>query len=254
MSSPVNATTHATVHPYMQPGDIATLTVRYDTEASSSGAFGSSTLYKNAITYFGFALERGGVTTYSGSVSGNFGQISVSDNSGASPEFDNITFRIFDDWADYPSGTRNGTNSAPPILPLYATGDPTYGDLFFRDFRMHFLTIDNTVLASEALPTLSDLTVMGGGSPFGPYNGNTPWSGFWEFENRTSVLGGLGSFGPGAPRDGEPYEISFSVREYAGDVSEAPLPASLPLFAAGLAGLGVIRKRKKGKSVFRTAC
>ncbi|WP_133162346.1 VPLPA-CTERM sorting domain-containing protein [Hyphococcus luteus] len=245
MTTSINGTTHTTVHPYMAPGDTAMLTVRYDTEAGSPEAFGGGTLYKNAVTYFGFALERGGVETYSGSVSGNFGQIQVA-NGGA---YDNMAFRIFDDQVNYPSGTRNGTIPAGDITPFLDTGDPVYGDLFFRDFRMHFTMVDNTVIDSEALPTAADLVVAGGGSPFGPRIGNTAWSGFWEFENRLQVLGGLGSFGPGAPRDGDDYQIDFSVREYTGDsVSEVPLPAALPLFGFGLAGLGAALRRRKTKA------
>ena len=248
MSAAVKNTAHTEVNPYLAPGDIATLTVRYDTETTSSGAFGASTLYKNAITYFGFELERGGVTTYSGSVSGNFGQISVTDNSGASPGFDTITFRIFDTLADYPSGTRTGTN-LPADLPLLPTGDAAYGDLLFHDFLMHFLTVDNTVLSSEGLPTLADLTIAGADSPFGPHNGNTPWSGAYQSENYTQVLGGFGTFGPGTYRDNSPYDVSFSVREYMdGGVSEVPLPAAAPLFGLGLAGLAGFRRRAGKRS------
>lgn len=243
MSTPVNAVTHTEVTPYLAPGDIATLTVRYDTDSAATAASGASALYQNAITYFGFEIERGGVTTYSGSISGNFGQISVADQSGAAVA-DIITFRIFDTLGDYPGATRAGT-TLPPDLPLMSTGDPVYGDLLFHDFRLHFMTVDNTVLSSASLPSLAALTIAGGGSPFGPHNGNTPWSGQYQSENWRRVLGGFGSFGPGAPRAGQPYPISYSVREYnGGGVSEVPLPAAAPLFGLGLAGLAGFRRRR----------
>jgi len=250
MTTGINATTHNTVYPYMAPGDTVTLTVRYDTDTVSSGAFGGTTLYKNAITYFGFEIERAGVTTYSGGVSGAFGQVQISDNAGpAGNQYDGMTFRIFDDQVDYPSGTRSGTTPAGAIMPVFETGDTEYGYLFFRDFLMHFTIEDESVLGSEALPTAEQLMVYGV-SPFGPHNGTTPWSGVWEFENRLKVLGGMGSFGPGAPRDGEQYSFASSVGDYTpGDVSEVPLPASLPLFAAGFAAVAGLRRktaRKRG--------
>jgi hypothetical protein len=130
------------------------------------------------------------------------------------------------------------------------TGDPTYGDLLFHDFRLHFLTVDNSVLTSETLPSLVDLSVTGGGSPFGPHNGNTPWSAAYQFENWRDVLGGFGTFGPGAPREGESFEMTFTVREYAGDISEVPLPASLPLFVAGIAGLAGLRSKRAAHATF----
>ena len=250
MTTGVSGTTHNTVRPYMAPGDIVTLTVRYNTEAASSGAFGATTLYKNAITYFGFEIERAGVTTYSGSVSGAFGQVQIGDNTGAAADpYDTMTFRMFDDQVDYPSGTRTGTTPADAIMPVFETGDSEYGYLFFHDFTMHFTIEDESVLGSEALPTADQLMVYGV-SPFGPHNGTTPWSGVWEFENRLHVLGGMGSFGPGAPREGEEYSFASSVSEYTpGDVSEVPLPASFPLFAAGFAAVaGLRRKRSKQRA------
>ncbi|WP_375204987.1 VPLPA-CTERM sorting domain-containing protein [Hyphococcus sp.] len=247
MTAAVNNTTHTEVHPYLAPGDIATLTVRYDTDTAATGPHGTTTFYQNAITYFSFELERGGATTYSGSVSGNFGQVSVSNDTGPGGAYDAITFRIFDDVVDYPSGTRTGTTPAPD-LALMPTGDPIYGDLLFHDFRMHFLTVDNTVLSSEALPTLADLAIAGGGSPFAPRSGNTPWSGDYQSENWTQVLGGFGTFGPGTYRDSSPYDIDFTVREYIdSDVSEVPLPAAAPLFGLGLAGFAGLRRRKASK-------
>lgn len=250
MTSAVRAINHSEAYPYINAGDIATLTVRYDTEAGTSSAFGSGTLYKNAITYFSFSLERSGVETYSGSVSGNFGQIDVANNVGAGGAYDNMTFRIFNDNVDYPSGTRNGTVPAGD-LPLRVTGDAYLGDMLFRDFAMHFTMIDNTVIDSEALPTAADLAVPGGGSPFGPRIGNNPWSGYWEFVNYTTTGCCAGSFGAGTPRAGDidNFVISYSVRDYTGgDVSEVPVPAALPLFGFGLAGLGAALRRRTRKA------
>jgi hypothetical protein len=253
MSAPVNATTHTTIHPYMAPGDLATLTVRYDTDTPLSQTFGSASLYKNAITYFSFEVSRGGSQLYFGAVSGNFGQVDVFDTA-TSGGHDRLTFRLFNDQVDYPSGTRNGTVPMGTLSPLYQTGDPLYDEIAFRDFRMHFHMLDETVLSDEDLPTDQDLAVAGLSTPFVPVNGNTPWSGYWEFTNPAVTLGRLGSFGPGTVRDASTYPLTTSVAPAngggtgggtTGGSDAIPEPASLPLMLAGLAGLAGIRRWRK---------
>ena len=247
VTTTVRSVNHVEATPYVDAGDVATLTVRYDTEAGTSSLYGGAMLYLNAITYFSFELEREGVQTYSGSISGNFGQISVAnDVNGLYGATDRLTFRIFDDSVDYPIA-QNSTTPAGD-LPIVTTGDAALGDFFFRDFLMHFSTVDDTVFDSDALPTAADLAMPDGGSPFGPYVGMNPWSAFWQFENYgTTHYCCAGSFGAGAPKAGDidTYQIDFSVRNYTGDtVSEVPLPAALPLFAFGLAGFGALRRRR----------
>ena len=251
MSTPIDGTTMASIHPYMAPGDIATLTVRYDTDVTGV-PYGAATYYKNAITYFELSIERAGSVLYDGSISGAFGLIGVGDNTGAST-VDVLTFQIFDANTDYTGGLRAGVNPAPD-MPVYDTNDSWFGDAMLHDFSMHFTTVDANVLMSEMLPTVADLTMSGGGSPFAPHNGTQPWSGAWEFENGHSANPqtqsfGFGTFGPGTPRDSTPISLTTSVSAYTpGGALETPLPAALPLFGFGLAGLAGLRRkaRKQG--------
>lgn len=237
MRSPIaNITSVSSVAPWIAAGDVATLTVRYESGFAKDQDYGGGALYKNHITYFGLQLERGGSVTYSGSVSGDFGQISVVDNATG---HDSISFRLRDAYpgtspgdplytANYPSGTRSGTAVVPAVGPAIDTGDPLKGLLSFKNFDMLFFT-DASVLNSDALPTgLS-------ASDFIAVAGNTPWSGRWDL-SADGVQNGY-SFGPGSVPATGGYDIRFTASELPGGGAGVPLPATLLLLVPGLCWL-----------------
>ncbi len=235
---------------YVRDGDVAELTVRYEAvDTPDQLPSASSALYKNVITYFSFALERAGTQTYFGEISGNFGQVVVTNdasniNTGGS--YDRLDFRIRDEYrgpggiatSNYPNGTRTGTTPAPDMLPGIDTGT-VYGDLVFKNFDLHFTTADASAIADTGLS--NDL----GGVVFAPQIGNGIWSAGADL---TADSGGVyqrgSSFGGGTPRNQDELpqiQVSFRTLSSFATVAEPDAPT---VFVLGLASLMLLRVRR----------
>lgn len=251
MSAPIwgdinlgNGTTHTTVRPFMQSQDIGQFVIRYDTATAAATTYPQSTSYNGAVTYFNFSLIRGGTELYSGTSTGNFGIVNVS-NGGV----DNISFALFSDYDRYNdvvAGTvPNISTIMPDLSPVYDTNKPNgYGDLFFNYFKLQFHAVDGSLWSDTDLPDMDDLTLAGGASPFVPRYGNTPWSGQWEFREHapSTNLGIIGTFGAGTYRDD--YPVTISVRELKDSNSTVPDASKTGLLLSiGLLSIVAVRRK-----------
>lgn len=224
-------------------GSLLSMTFTYDTDTglSSSGTTpggGAVATFNNAITGFSTTVTSADGTSvlYDGSAAGPFGFIQITNDNATGPAG---TYDVF--YASIRSLATDYSPSGPTPLPNtdIAYFDAQGANNGFRSASLR-LPLISTALLSTAIPSSIDFADVNTGNPSTSFLFNLQYTYVGPDGSGQTVNGGPINFG--ASFD------SLTVTP-AGSVSTVPLPAALPLFAAGLGGLGAIgwRGRRRGR-------
>jgi hypothetical protein len=246
LSGQVNASSTAAKVPV---GSFLEMTFTYDTDtalhsSSTTPGGGAVATYTNAITGFATTVTAPDGTTvlYSGTATGGpFGYIRVTDDNTtvAAGTYDVLQAVISDYAPDYSAAGASGSNVLPSTdIPYFDAEGANNG---FRSATIR-LPLISSALLSTAIPS---------SIAFSDVNTSNPSTSFLF----NLIYTYIGPDGSGQTVNSGPINIGANLTglslSAAGTPSEVPLPAALPLFAAGLSGLGAMgwRTRRRNRKV-----
>jgi hypothetical protein len=218
----LTGTINASDSAYLSLGTTVTTTVRFETGVAPELSTPSQAIYANRITQFSLSIPS---IVYSGSVSGNFGQLSVL-NSGGSDGFRYVINRLA---AEYTFVAAN-----PALLPLLPTStavpaDDMFGDFYIEEVYSNLFSSNAALFSSTALPTSFSLSDFDQNKTFGI----TLFSQDLTFGPRHSAGGGWTNLS------------IVAVQPAAPPVQSVPEPGTVSMLLVGLLGLfGVSRWRR----------
>ena len=244
MTGVVNSSSTAAKVPI---GSFLSMTFAYKTDTplyTTTTTLGGGTVatYTNAITAFSTTVTAPDGTTllYSGSATGPFGYIRViNDNTTVSAgTYDVFQATINSSASDYSPAGAAGSNALPNTGIAYFDAQGAYNGFRSTTIRLPLLS---TALVDTSIPSSID---------FSKVNPSNPGTSFMFDLWYTYV-------GPSGPADNQgPIDIGANLTGLsvtAANVSAVPLPAALPLFAAGLGGFGLIGTRRRRQRQTPTA-
>ncbi len=222
-------------------GSLLSMTFTYDTDTTLSATSGGGKVatYNNAITGFSTTVTSsdGASVLYTGTATGGpFGYIRVTNDNttAAAGTYDVFQATISDYAPDYNAAGASGSNVLPNTDIAYFDAEGANNGFRSASLRLPLIS---TALLDTSIPLSIDFADVNTGNPSTSFLFNLQYTYVGPDGSGQTVNSGPINFG--ASFD------TLTVRA----VSTVPLPAALPLFAAGLGGLGAMgwRARRRGR-------